>query len=32
VDKPGDTNGQGSQAFGAGWDALTATGQKVESN
>jgi predicted lipoprotein with Yx(FWY)xxD motif len=30
--KPGDTNGQGSQAFGAGWDALTARGQKIESN
>ena len=28
--KPGDTNGQGLQSFGAGWDALRASGQKVE--
>jgi len=26
---PGATNGQGSQAFGARWDVLTATGQEV---
>ena len=26
----GDTNGQGSQAFGAGWDVLTAAGHKIE--
>lgn len=29
--KPGDTNGQGSQAFGAGWDVLSPAGQKIES-
>jgi predicted lipoprotein with Yx(FWY)xxD motif len=29
--KPGDVTGQGSQTFGAGWDALRPTGQKVES-
>ena len=29
--KPGDTMGQGLQAFGAGWDVLTPSGQKVES-
>jgi predicted lipoprotein with Yx(FWY)xxD motif len=29
--KPGDTNGQGLQSFGAAWDALTPSGQKVES-
>jgi predicted lipoprotein with Yx(FWY)xxD motif len=28
--KPGDTTGQGLQAFGAGWDVLTPSGQKVE--
>ena len=28
--KPGDTNGEGSTAFGAGWDVLTATGEKIE--
>jgi predicted lipoprotein with Yx(FWY)xxD motif len=28
--KPGDTTGQGSQAFGGGWDVLTPAGQKVE--
>jgi predicted lipoprotein with Yx(FWY)xxD motif len=30
--KPGDTNGQGLQSFGGGWDALKASGQKVENN
>jgi predicted lipoprotein with Yx(FWY)xxD motif len=28
--KPGDTNGQGLRSFGAGWDALRPSGQKVE--
>ena len=28
--KPGDTNGEGSTAFGAGWDMLTPTGEKIE--
>ena len=28
--KPGDTNGEGSTAFGAGWDVLTPTGEKIE--
>jgi len=28
---PGATNGQGSQAFGARWDVLTAAGQEVTS-
>ena len=28
--KPGDTNGEGSTAFGAGWDVLSATGAKIE--
>jgi predicted lipoprotein with Yx(FWY)xxD motif len=27
--KPGDTNGQGLQSFGGGWDALRPSGQKV---
>src|SRR2546423_13442626 len=27
--KPGDTNGEGSTAFGAGWDVLTPTGEKI---
>ena len=26
---PGNTNGQGSEAFGARWDALTAAGQEI---
>jgi predicted lipoprotein with Yx(FWY)xxD motif len=30
--QPGDTNGQGSQAFGAGWDVLSPAGQKIEAN
>jgi predicted lipoprotein with Yx(FWY)xxD motif len=29
--QPGDTTGQGSQAFGGGWDVLTPAGQKVDS-
>jgi predicted lipoprotein with Yx(FWY)xxD motif len=28
--KAGDTNGEGSTAFGAGWDVLSPTGTKVE--
>jgi predicted lipoprotein with Yx(FWY)xxD motif len=28
--KPGDTNGQGLQSFGARWDALRPSGQNVE--
>lgn len=28
--KPGDTNGEGSTAFGAGWDVLSAAGNKIE--
>src|SRR5205823_11975052 len=28
--KPGDTNGEGSTAFGAGWDVLAPTGEKIE--
>ena len=30
--KPGQTNGEGSQEFGAGWDVLSATGKKIESD
>jgi len=30
--KPGDTNGEGSTAFGAGWDVLSPTGGKIEEN
>jgi hypothetical protein len=30
--KPGETNGEGSQAFGAGWDVLSQTGNKIESD
>ena len=30
--KPGDTNGEGSTAFGAGWDVLTPTGEKIEAS
>ncbi|MDQ6945471.1 MAG: hypothetical protein M3256_04190 [Actinomycetota bacterium] len=28
--QPGDTNGEGSTAFGAGWDVLSPTGAKIE--
>ena len=28
--KPGQTKGEGSQAFGAGWDALSPRGKKIE--
>jgi predicted lipoprotein with Yx(FWY)xxD motif len=28
--KPGQTNGEGSEAFGAGWDALSPSGKKIE--
>ncbi len=28
--KPGQTNGEGSQEFGAGWDALSPSGKKIE--
>ena len=28
--KPGDTNGEGSTAFGAGWDVLSPAGVKIE--
>ena len=28
--KAGDTNGEGSTAFGAGWDVLSAAGAKIE--
>jgi len=30
--KPGDTTGEGSQDFGAGWDALTPAGAKIEAD
>jgi predicted lipoprotein with Yx(FWY)xxD motif len=30
--KPGQTNGEGSQAFGGGWDALSPAGKKIESD
>ena len=30
--KPGQTNGEGSQDFGAGWDALSPAGNKIESD
>ena len=30
--KPGDTTGEGSTDFGAGWDALTPAGAKMESD
>jgi predicted lipoprotein with Yx(FWY)xxD motif len=30
--KPGQTKGEGSQLFGAGWDALTPAGKKIESD
>jgi predicted lipoprotein with Yx(FWY)xxD motif len=28
--KPGQTNGEGSQAFGAGWEVLSPAGKKIE--
>jgi predicted lipoprotein with Yx(FWY)xxD motif len=28
--KPGQTNGEGSQEFGAGWDVLSPSGRKIE--
>ena len=30
--KPGQTNGEGSQEFGAGWDVLSSSGKKIESD
>ncbi len=30
--KPGQTKGEGSQAFGAGWDVLSPAGKKIESD
>ncbi|HET7429189.1 MAG TPA: hypothetical protein VFJ66_07040 [Gaiellales bacterium] len=30
--KPGDTTGEGSMDFGAGWDALTPAGAKIEAD
>ena len=30
--KPGQTKGEGSKLFGAGWDALTPAGKKIESD
>jgi predicted lipoprotein with Yx(FWY)xxD motif len=30
--KPGDFNGEGSQDFGAGWDALSPAGEKIEAD
>ena len=30
--KPGQTRGEGSLLFGAGWDALSAAGKKIESD
>jgi predicted lipoprotein with Yx(FWY)xxD motif len=29
--EPGQTNGEGSQAFGAGWEVLSPAGKKIES-
>jgi predicted lipoprotein with Yx(FWY)xxD motif len=29
--RPGQTNGEGLQDFGAGWDALSPAGKKIES-
>jgi hypothetical protein len=29
--KPGQTKGEGSQAFGAGWDVLSPAARKIES-
>ncbi len=30
--KPGQTKGEGSREFGAGWDVLSPTGKKIESD
>ena len=30
--KPGQTNGEGSQAFGAGWEVLSPAGKKIEAD
>ena len=30
--KPGQTNGEGSQEFGAGWDVLAPSGKKIEAD
>ena len=30
--RPGQTNGEGSQEFGAGWDALSPSGKKIEAD
>ena len=30
--KPGQTNGEGSQEFGAGWDVLSPVGKKIEAD
>ncbi len=30
--EPGQTKGEGSQAFGAGWDVLSPAGRKIESD
>jgi len=30
--KPGQTKGEGSRAFGAGWDAISLAGKKIESD
>ena len=30
--KPGQTNGEGSQEFGAGWDVLSTSGKKIEAD
>jgi hypothetical protein len=32
VRRPGQTKGEGSQAFGAGWDALSLSGRTIESD
>ncbi len=30
--KPGQTKGEGSEAFGAGWDVLSPAGKKIEAD
>ncbi len=30
--KPGQTKGEGSEAFGAGWDVLSSAGRKIEAD